>query len=580
MIIELYGMSGVGKSTLAREIERNTDWQIIKIDNLFQLFWYNLLFSLTHPIKFISLLFLIIRNSPTLELFYLKFMNPLLHSNAKYQKALSCTKAIIDQGYLQNIISIFEKEISKKDILKYLKMIKKSDLYLILDLNNKDRLNRLENRGYGTRENFSKKYRDKWLSVIEKNNDAFRNILNKTNLNAHILDSSLLPENLLQEITKIIEEKKISYIINYRMPTEKAHGYQVVKTIEALTNKLDYIELIYPTRKNPNKENIFKYYGLKKSFPVKQIKSIDFIRFSHRIGSIALWLQSIYFLLKLSFLQISKQNTVYTRNPEIAWFFKLRKYRTVFEAHNWPRSKSGLLKFFLRNVDLIVCNSSGTAQKFRQEGLIKTIVANNGVDLEDFNIDKNTEEMRKELDLPIDKKIVLYLGSFYEWKGIETVLESAKIMQNKKDLLFLLIGGSEKGIEKIKDKYDLTNVMLFKHQSKIVVPKYLLSADILLLPNIAVSKESKLYTSPIKMFEYLASKKPIIASDLPSIREILSKNNAFLFESGNAFDLSKKIEYIISNPEQINSTVKTGYETAKQNTWQKKAEKITLALFN
>ena len=61
------------------------------------------------------------------------------------------------------------------------------------------------------------------------------------------------------------------------------------------------------------------------------------------------------------------------------------------------------------------------------------------------------------------------------------------------------------------------------------VSKYTEIADVLVLPNSAKDKMN-LYTSPIKMFEYMASKRPIVASSLPSIKEILSdQDNAILF---------------------------------------------------
>jgi glycosyltransferase involved in cell wall biosynthesis len=70
----------------------------------------------------------------------------------------------------------------------------------------------------------------------------------------------------------------------------------------------------------------------------------------------------------------------------------------------------------------------------------------------------------------------------------------------------------------------------FKEKQRI--PEYQMAADMLVLPNIPSTKESEKYTSPIKMFEYMASGVPIIASDMPSLREVLNDHNATLIPPG------------------------------------------------
>ena len=106
------------------------------------------------------------------------------------------------------------------------------------------------------------------------------------------------------------------------------------------------------------------------------------------------------------------------------------------------------------------------------------------------------------------------------------------------------------------------------------MPKFLKAADVLLLPNISATKESVNYTSPIKMFEYMAGKRPIIASDLPSIREVLNSRNSLLCAPGNPDDLSAKISLILDNKKLAEELSRQAFEDVKKFTWNERAKNI------
>lgn len=370
---------------------------------------------------------------------------------------------------------------------------------------------------------------------------------------------------------------KLAYIVNARIPTEKAHGYQVCKMCEEFSkNGVDSC-LYFPTRKNFIEEDLFEYYSVEENFLVNKIKMFDFIyweRFFFRRGQV---FQSLFFLLKLLFVKIEKDNIIYTRDSEIAWLFKKRGYQVYFEAHFWPQSKNSLYRYFLKEVDGIICNSHGTMERHKQSGLKRLLVAPNGVDLDEFKIDKTKDELRAELDLPRDKKIVMYVGHLYGWKGVDTVVEVAKLMKDKHDFVFVLIGGTNEDIEKYSSLFKeekLENILLLGRKKKSDIPKYLKSADILLLPNTPVSTESIKYTSPIKMFEYMASGVAIVASDLPSIREVLNDSNVSLVSTGDSEALEKSIVGLLGDKDDYRGKVERALEDVKAYSWKKRALKI------
>lgn len=208
MIIELYGLPASGKTTLARKIARNTDFKIVEIKSKPELIYFNFLYLIKHPIKFIITLFYIILNSPNWNFFYQKFMNTFLQVNARYQKALRYKLAIIDQGYFQNIISVFEKEISSKILIRYIKFLLFPDKLIVFNISKNKRLKLMGERGYFARDKFGKAYRKKWEKIIEKNDKILKDNLRKINTDCLMVkdkDINNSFKDVVGEIKKIIK---------------------------------------------------------------------------------------------------------------------------------------------------------------------------------------------------------------------------------------------------------------------------------------------------------------------------------------------------------------------------------------
>ncbi len=366
---------------------------------------------------------------------------------------------------------------------------------------------------------------------------------------------------------------KITYITNARIPTEKAHGYQICKMCEEFSMADVDVELIVPTRKNKIKENVSNYYGLKNNFKIRYIKSGDFLPFDKFLFGKAIYLNNLFFLLKSFFIRIDRESFVYSRSPEISWVFSVRGYKTFFEAHVYPNSKKIIFDFFLKKVNIITI-TQGIKNAFIKRGFEdkKIFVSPDAVDFEKFNLEISKNDARKRVNLPLNKKIIMYTGSFYiwGWKGVDLLIELSKNVSN--EFLFVLVGGSKSDLEKNDSKN--SNLLLVEKVSHDIIPYYLKSADVLVLPNKKGDVVSEYYTSPLKLFEYMASNVPIVASNLPSIKEILNDENSFLFEANNQDDLLKKINYSLNNEEESRIKASKSFEDAKKYTWSERAVSI------
>ncbi len=376
---------------------------------------------------------------------------------------------------------------------------------------------------------------------------------------------------------------KIIYLLNQRFPTEKAYGWQVSKMcVNFMKNNEVDLELIYPHRKNLIKDDIFDYYGIKKNFAVKKVWAPDFY-LPDPLDYIAFSIKSFLSAIILVATALStKSDVIYSRDELLIYILSFFKKKLFFEAHKFSKLKMFMYRRFLRKNLKIITISELLSEDFKKVGFrgVNIIVAPDGVD-KDFleKQEKNPlsiDSARKILALSLNKKIAVYSGSLYRWKGVYTVADVAKRLN---EVLFIFVGGDKRGDEDdfryyIK-KNNITNIKITGYiRSEEVVKTYLASADVLILPNTAEDKTSEKYTSPLKLFLYMASQRPIVASDLPSLREILNQKNSILVEADSAEALSEGIKKILDNSELSDQISKVAFENVKGYTWEKRSEEI------
>jgi glycosyltransferase involved in cell wall biosynthesis len=266
----------------------------------------------------------------------------------------------------------------------------------------------------------------------------------------------------------------------------------------------------------------------------------------------------------------------------VAWLLKQKGARVYFEAHLWPNSKDGVFQFLLRHADGIIANSDGTAVEFRKREFMNVTTIRNGVDREKFSLDTTHNEARQKTGLSASGNVIMYVGSFARWKGVATLYAGwAKIQKQFPDAKLVLVGGEVGTLtkfEECKNITDDTSVIVLPHQSSALVPLYLRSANILVLPNEPVTEESIRYTSPIKLFEYMASGRPIIVSDLPSMREVLDDTMATLFTAGDSGDLADKLSFALTHAGEMEAQAKRAKDKVAEFSWENRAKRLSKAL--
>lgn len=371
---------------------------------------------------------------------------------------------------------------------------------------------------------------------------------------------------------------KMIYLANARIPTEKAHGLQIMKMCEAFKNQGVDIELVVAKRINNQleKHDSFEYYGLNVKFPIKKLWLIDLVEWGKSFKGFSVPIQNTSFAISAFFyLLFKKTGIIYSRDEFSLFFLSLFKKNLVLELHTFPQSKISLYKFIFKRVKKIIVITNQLKKLVVELGINenKIIVCSDGVDLNQFEIKESKKECREKLNLPADKNIILYTGHLFAWKGIYTLVEASKFLSDKE--LIVVVGGMEYDRNKVKNfikENNLKNIILIDHKPPEEIPIYLKAADVLVLPNSAKKEISAKYTSPMKMFEYMAAKKPIVASNLPSLTEILNQYNSILIKPDDPQALAEGIGRALNNKQE--KIVNQAFEEVKKYTWQKRVEKI------
>jgi glycosyltransferase involved in cell wall biosynthesis len=183
----------------------------------------------------------------------------------------------------------------------------------------------------------------------------------------------------------------------------------------------------------------------------------------------------------------------------------------------------------------------------------KIIVNPNGCDPELFSDKVKGDRIREKYSLG-ERYVVGFLGTFGQWHGVDVLAESIKILKDSipEALVFFIGDGMlrpevEEIIERdgVRDHAIITGMI--DHRE---VPEYLAACDALVSPTVRNPDETEFFGSPTKLFEYMAMGKPVVASAVGQIAEVIRhKEDGMLIRERSPEDLAEKIIYLKNNPE-------------------------------
>jgi glycosyltransferase involved in cell wall biosynthesis len=249
----------------------------------------------------------------------------------------------------------------------------------------------------------------------------------------------------------------------------------------------------------------------------------------------------------------------------------------VLEVHDFYESAFGWVNrgVFRRISGLVVTNRIKMKHLAKAYGIPESRMIHlpNAVDVERFNRRETKEEARTKLGLAKDRKLAVYTGSLFTWKGIHTLARAAKFLPGDWEVIFAGGNNHERAeFRAFLDRERLTNVTLLPlpYEDRERAPLFMRAADVVVLPNTAHNLASKYETSPVKLFEYMASGTPIIASDLPSIRNIADEGMVWFFKADNPQSLAEAVMRISYDPAAAEKKAEVAEQAVQAYAWERR----------
>jgi len=372
--------------------------------------------------------------------------------------------------------------------------------------------------------------------------------------------------------------RKIYYVVNARLPTEKAHGVQIAKMCEALIRQGVALELIVPRRSTVS-EGMREFYDLDVEIPVRRLPVLD----CYEWGPIGFWIGSLSFLCAYTVFFLSRRVVQHAGQRAVIYTTDIDQFSFllipflglpyIVELHD---AKPWSLRFYLflrRAAGVVVINRIIQREIAATFGIEARGIAvhPNGIDLARF-VQANRAAARLARSISPDIPIALYAGKCYPWKGLDALVQAAV---SSPEIHFYLVGGTvdelaaATGINAIP-----VNIMAIGHQPYRVMPEWLAAADVLLLTGTHTNDYSYLHTSPMKLFEYMAAERPIIAADTPAVREVVSQQEVFFYAPDDGRDLAATIAYVLAHPAEAEVKVAAAAALARQFSWQLRADAV------
>jgi glycosyltransferase involved in cell wall biosynthesis len=376
---------------------------------------------------------------------------------------------------------------------------------------------------------------------------------------------------------------KIIYATNVRVPSERAHGRQIAHVCRALWNLKHDLEVLAPYRENVVTQDFWTYEHLSKDIKLTYVGKTDYIK-KRWLGIVKLWAMNRMLRREMpAIINDREPDVVYTRSHALLPALIKTGVPVILELHQIPRFGRRAFVADCNGCARVACLTSPMRDELATMGVKKSklMVEGDAVDLDRFENLPSQAKARAKSNLKTDRLVVGYVGrltTLGQEKGVATLLQGLAAAKVSKKFFGFIVGGPEdekKKYEKMAQKLGLTedDVQFTGEIQAADVPSSLIACDVLAMP-FPDLPHYRTHMSPLKMFEYMAAERPLLTSDLPTVRDVLSEKTAVFCRPGDTKDFVKALEWIAAHPNDAAKRAAAAAALVKRHTWQERMARI------
>lgn len=371
------------------------------------------------------------------------------------------------------------------------------------------------------------------------------------------------------------------FILHGRFPGEKAAAVFAAKNAEAFADAGMAVTFLAPRRIGMAKKTPAEFYGIKNNFKMVYVPTIDlfFLPFLKRFAFVVSYVLFSKMVLMYLLLHAQKDDVIYSNEALPLLLASVRFPNTFYEVHDFPKETRFYRVLFSR-IRLAIATNRWKQKKIAElfnMSAEKLLYAPNAVDFSKFEHADGTA-IRQQYFGTKDAIVIGYVGALRTMgveKGVGTLLQAMRVLGGAFEAL--IIGGDAADIayyRKLAADRGVADRLIFtgwvKHDE---VPHYLKACDILVAP-FPADDHYRFYMSPMKLFEYMASGRPIVASDIASIREVVDETMVFFARPDDPRSLASTIQMVFTSSKEAKRRSENARRESRKYTWEARAEKI------
>lgn len=377
---------------------------------------------------------------------------------------------------------------------------------------------------------------------------------------------------------------RIAYCTNVRLPSERAHGHQIAQVCDALISLGHEVTVFATIRKETIPEPFSTYYGVSDRIALRHIGFTQHIPNWPPLRPLRLWMQNRGLMRDYSVeLTAEKFDLLYTRAPALLPVLLATGIPVILELHQLPRRNRRAFVRDCTKCALVACLTSAMSDALVAWGVPagKVMTEGDAVDLKRFAHLPSRAQAQTSIGFSTDRIVVGYVGrlkTLFMEKGVKHLLEAIKELQSDKKFMALIVGGPQKDADEYRamaKQLGLTDddVRFTGEVPAAQVPVMLAACDILAMP-FPDFPHYRHHMSPLKMFEYMAAVRPLVTSDLPTVRDVLDEKTAFFCTPGESSDLARVLRVISADPVQAGARAAAAAELVKHHTWEERMKRV------